>query len=228
MRPDLVLFDCDGVLVDTETLQVAIESRTITDLGWAMDQDEVVRRWLGRSHAAQMDEITERLGGEVARRYEELATAAVNEAFETDLVEVEGIGALVATLEEAGVATCVASSGSHARMERTLGLTGLLPRFTGRLFSATEVEHGKPAPDLFLHAAERMGADPARCVVVEDSPYGVRGAVAAGMRVLGYGGGLVAADVLEEAGAEVFGHMREVPALLGLTGPSTEAGPTHR
>jgi len=228
VRPDLVLFDCDGVLVDTETLQVAIESRTITDLGWAMDQDEVVRRWLGRSHAAQMDEITERLGGEVARRYEELATAAVNEAFETDLVEVEGIGALVSTLEEAGIATCVASSGSHARMERTLGLTGLLPRFAGRLFSATEVEHGKPAPDLFLHAAERMGADPARCVVVEDSPYGVRGAVAAGMRVLGYGGGLVAADVLEEAGAEVFGHMREVPALLGLTGPSTEAGPTHR
>jgi len=228
VRPDLVLFDCDGVLVDTETLQVVIESRTITDLGWAMDQDEVVRRWLGRSHAAQMDEITERLGGEVARRYEELATAAVNEAFETDLVEVEGIGALVSTLEEAGIATCVASSGSHARMERTLGLTGLLPRFAGRLFSATEVEHGKPAPDLFLHAAERMGADPARCVVVEDSPYGVRAGVDAGMRVLGYGGGLVAPDVLEEAGAEVFGHMREVPALLGLTGPSTEAGPTHR
>ena len=101
-------------------------------------------------------------------------------------------------------------------MERTLGITGLRPRFHGRIFSATEVARGKPAPDLFLHAADRMGADPALCVVLEDSPYGVEAGISAGMRVLGYGGGLVAADVLADAGAEVFGHMSEVPALLGL------------
>jgi len=140
----------------------------------------------------------------------------VHRAFEAELAEVDGISALVSVLDDADVPTCVASSGTHDRMARTLGLTGLAPYFQGRIFSASEVEHGKPAPDLFLHAAERMGADPARCVVVEDSPYGVRAGVAAGMRVLGYGGGLVAADVLAAEGAEVFGHMSEVPALLGL------------
>ena len=119
-------------------------------------------------------------------------------------------------LVAADVPSCVASSGSHERMRRTLGHTGLLDHFDGRLFSALEVERGKPAPDLFLHAARSLGADPARCVVVEDSPYGVEGGVAAGMRVLGYGAGLAGPEPLRAAGAEVFGHMSEVPALLGL------------
>ena len=216
MRPDLVLFDCDGVLVDSERLTVAVEARVLTALGWPMDADEVVRRWMGRTSAAQLAEVAGRLGPEAAARFDEDTTAEVHRAFEAELAEVEGISALVATLDAAGVPTCVASSGTHDRMERTLGLTGLAPRFAGRVFSATEVAHGKPEPDLVLHAASRMGAAPARCVVLEDSPYGVRAGVAAGMRVLGYGGGLVSADVLAAEGAEVFGHMDEVPALLGL------------
>jgi HAD superfamily hydrolase (TIGR01509 family) len=216
VRPDLVLFDCDGVLVDSERLTVAVEARVLTGLGWAVDADEVVRRWMGRTSAAQVGEIADRLGPAAAERFDELTTAEVHRAFEAELAEVAGVSGLVDVLDAAGVPTCVASSGTHDRMERTLGLTGLAPRFAGRVFSATEVAHGKPAPDLFLHAASRMGAEPGRCVVLEDSPYGVRAGVAAGMRVLGYGGGLVPADVLAAEGAEVFGHMSEVPALLGL------------
>ena len=216
MRPELVLFDCDGVLVDSERITVAVEARVLTSLGWAITPDEVVHRWMGRTGSAQVAEVAERLGPEAAVRYDAESTAEVHRAFATELTEVDGISTLVDVLEDAGVPACVASSGTHARMEATLGITGLRDRFDGRIFSATEVAHGKPAPDLFLHAAARMGARPAGCVVLEDSPYGVRAGVAAGMRVLGYGGGLVAADVLAEAGAEVFGHMSEVPALLGL------------
>ena len=113
------------------------------------------------------------------------------------------------------MATCVASSGSHERMDRTLGITGLRDRFDGRIFSALDVEHGKPAPDLFLHAASTMGVDPSGCVVIEDSVAGVEAAAAAGMRVLGYGTGLAGPDALREAGAEVFAHMSDVPGLLG-------------
>ena len=216
MRPELVLFDCDGVLVDSERITVAVEARVLTSLGWPITPDEVVRRWMGRTGSAQVAEVAERLGPDAAERYDAESTAEVHRAFTTGLTEVDGISTLVDHLEEARVPICVASSGTHARMAATLGITGLRDRFDGRIFSASEVGRGKPAPDLFLHAASRMGARPAGCVVIEDSPFGVRAGVSAGMRVLGYGGGLVAADVLAEAGAEVFGHMSEVPALLGL------------
>jgi HAD superfamily hydrolase (TIGR01509 family) len=211
-----VIFDCDGVLVDTEVLQVAVEAEVLTELGWPMEREEVVRRWMGRTAAVQAADIRERLGDDGIRRYEELSLQQIHDAFDRDLVEVEGVSALLDVLEGVGIPMCVASSGSHERMSRTLGITGLDTRFDGRIFSALEVEHGKPAPDLFLHAASRMGVEPGSCVVLEDSLYGVQAGVAAGMRVLGYGSGLADADSLRAAGAEVFGHMSEVPALLGL------------
>ena len=123
----------------------------------------------------------------------------------------------VEAVQAAGLATCVASSGSHAKMEVTLGVTGLWPLFEGRIFSAREVARGKPHPDLFLHAAARMGIEPGRAVVIEDSPAGVAGAVAAGMRVLGYAGdALTDRAALLAAGAIPFEDMREAPRLLGL------------
>ena len=217
MPPDLVVFDCDGVLVDTERIQVAVEARLLTRLGWPMDTQQVVERWMGRTSAAQLADIAEHLGEDAVRRYTELATAQVHAAFDAELTEIDGIGDLLDVLVAADVPTCVASSGSHERIGRTLGITGLHDHFSGRIFSALEVEHGKPAPDLFLHAAERMGFAPAGCVVIEDSAYGVEAGVAAGMRVLGYGGGMASEESLRAAGAEVFGHMSEVPGLLGLT-----------
>jgi beta-phosphoglucomutase-like phosphatase (HAD superfamily) len=108
----------------------------------------------------------------------------------------------------------VASSGTHSKIRKTLGLTNLLHRFEGRIFSSTEVARGKPAPDLFLHAARQMNALPEQCIVIEDSKYGARAARAAGMRVLGYAGGLTPPEWLHAEGATVFTSMSELPALI--------------
>ncbi|GAB2938689.1 hypothetical protein GCM10027028_44450 [Streptomyces sundarbansensis] len=132
-----------------------------------------------------------------------------HQALAAELTPVEGIVDALTHLP-----TCVASSGSHDKMRFTLGMTGLHPRFEGRIFSATEVEHGKPAPDLFFHAAREMGIAPAACAVVEDSQYGLRAARAADMRAFAYAGGLTPADRLEGPDTVVFDDMRRLPGLL--------------
>jgi HAD superfamily hydrolase (TIGR01509 family) len=214
MRPELVIFDCDGVLVDTERLTVAVEARVLSELGWPITEAEVVERWMGKSSATQLADLEEHLGAEGTRLFDERTTAELHETFDRELTSVEGIEPLLERLEAAGVTTCVASSGTHARMRRTLGLTGLYERFEGRIFSAVEVDNGKPAPDLFLHAADRMGVAPDRCVVIEDSVYGVQAGVAAGMTVYGFGGGLTAGTALAEAGAVVFDRMEHLVEVL--------------
>jgi HAD superfamily hydrolase (TIGR01509 family) len=208
--PGLVIFDCDGVLVDSERLTVGVEARVLTELGWPHTAEQVVARWMGRSSEFQLGEIEQRLGADAMREYDERSTAEVHAAFERELRAVEGVEHLLDELDRAGLPACIASSGSHGRMRRTLGATGMYDRFAGRIFSATEVEHGKPAPDLFLHAADRMGVPPAHCVVIEDSVYGVQAAVAAGMTAYGYAGGLTPAPALAADGAVVFGHMHDL------------------
>jgi HAD superfamily hydrolase (TIGR01509 family) len=215
-QPKLVIFDCDGVLVDTERLTVGVEARVLTDLGWPMTPEEVVRRWMGRTSKSQLDELEKRLGTERAHEFERRIDSELNDVFERELAAIDGVADIVAEVQAAGLLTCVASSGTHERMQQTLGLTGLYDAFEGRIFSATEVEHGKPAPDLFLHAAESMGAEPATCAVVEDSVYGVRAGVAAGMTVLGFVGGLTPEEELVEAGAVTFEAMADLAPLLGL------------
>jgi HAD superfamily hydrolase (TIGR01509 family) len=212
--PALVIFDCDGVLVDSERLTVAVEARVLTELGWPHTPEQVVAQWMGRTSEFQLGEVEERLGTAAMLEYDARSTAEVHDAFERELRAVDGIEHLHERLEVAGVATCVASSGTHDRMRRTLGLTGLRDRFAGRIFSATEVSHGKPAPDLFLHAAARMDARPAECVVVEDSVYGARAGVAAGMTVYGYAGGLTPAEELAADGAVVFDAMTDLVDVL--------------
>jgi HAD superfamily hydrolase (TIGR01509 family) len=210
----LVVLDCDGVLVDTERLTVGVEARLLTELGWPHTEAEVVARWMGRSSAAQLAEVTERLGAPASALFDERVTAEVHEAFDRELTAVEGVPELLDHLEREGVPTCVASSGTHDRIRRTLGLTGLLPRLEGRIHSATDVAHGKPAPDLFLHAAAAMDTDPGDCAVVEDSVPGVRAGVAAGMTVFGYAGGLTPAEELRAAGAQPFDRMTDLVDLL--------------
>jgi HAD superfamily hydrolase (TIGR01509 family) len=212
--PALVIFDCDGVLVDTERLTVGVEARILTELGWALTAEEVVERWMGRSTAAQLADLEARLGAASAREFDERTTAELLATFERELIAVEGVVNLLDHLDAYGVPTCVASSGTHERMGRTLGITGLADRFDGRIFSATEVQHGKPAPDLFLHAASAMGVDPSRCAVVEDSVYGVQAGVAAGMTVYGFAGGLTSADALAAAGAVAFERMSDLLDVL--------------
>jgi len=183
----------------------------LAQLGWAMTEAEVVERFMGRTDAYMVSQIETQLGRPLPANWEEPFQHLYREAFEAELKPVPGI---LEALEGILSPTCVASSGTHERIRYTLGLTGLYTRFVGRIFSASEVAHGKPAPDLFLHAADRMGVHPAACAVVEDSRYGVEAARAAGMRAFGYAGGLSPRHWLEGPGTVVFDDMRALPRLL--------------
>ncbi|MGO4462664.1 HAD family hydrolase [Streptomyces sp. M-16] len=208
----LVIFDCDGVLVDSERIAARVQVALGERLGWPLTEDEVVRRFIGRSSASVREQVAARLGDVTAREWDESFVRLHAEAVDAGLAPVDG---LPEALDRITLPTCVASSGSHEKMRHTLGRTGLYDRFAGRIHSATEVPRGKPAPDLFLYAAARMGVDPSACVVVEDSRPGVEAARAAGMRSLGYAGGLTPASALAGAGTTVFTDMRELPVLLG-------------
>lgn len=207
----LVIFDCDGVLVDSEPLANRVLADAIVELGLPATLEGVTQRFKGRSLKDCVLLIEAELGRAVPHDFLERLNARTYDAFRRELRAVPGVRAAV---ESIALPRCVASSGSHEKMRLTLGSTGLLPLFEPHLFSATEVANGKPAPDLFLYAARCMQLEPSRAVVVEDSVLGARGAIAAGMRVLGFAreGG---ADELREAGAEVFFHMDELPRLLG-------------
>jgi HAD superfamily hydrolase (TIGR01509 family) len=212
--PDLVIFDCDGVLVDSERLANTVLAGLLTEIGLPTSVPESIDRYMGRSMPACVERIEAALGHPVPRDFLDTYYERVFSAFELSLRVVPGIVGALDALDGA-VSVCVASSGSHERIRRSLGLTGLLPRFEGRIFSADDVDRPKPWPDLFLHAAAGMGAVAGRCVVVEDSPAGVRAAVAARMPVLGYAD-LTPGAVLADAGATVFSDMAALPALLGL------------
>jgi HAD superfamily hydrolase (TIGR01509 family) len=203
------------VLVDSERIAVRVEAEYLAELGWPLSQAEIVERFMGRT-TEYMDEAVEaQLGRRLPGDWKDQFRRRYAEAFAAELVPVDGV---LDALDQIAVPTCVASSGSHDKLRFTLGRTGLYGRFEGRIFSGYEVANGKPAPDLFLHAAARMGAEPARCAVVEDSRYGVLAARAAGMRAFGYAGGLTPADRLEGEGTVVFEDMRELPRLLADTG----------
>ncbi|MFH8369524.1 HAD family hydrolase [Streptomyces sp. NPDC018031] len=208
---ELVIFDCDGVLVDSERIAARVQVALGAELGWALTEDEVVDRFIGRSHAAIREQVAARLGEETAALWSKRFEQLHREAVDTGLTPVDGLPEALAAIT---LPTCVASSGTHDKMRHTLGRTGLYEHFAGRIHSATEVARGKPAPDLFLHAARQSGVDPAACVVVEDSRPGVLAARAAGMRAFGYAGGLTPAERLEGPGTTVFHDMRELPALL--------------
>jgi HAD superfamily hydrolase (TIGR01509 family) len=200
-RPlELVIFDCDGVLVDSERLAVRVDVRVLAELGWSLSEQEVIERFVGRSHAVMVAAIEAHLGRRLPDDWEDPFQHRIT------------------------LPTCVASSGSHDKMRYTLGLTGLYDRFAGRIFSASEVDRGKPAPDLFLFVAERMGVDPAHCAVVEDSRYGVEAARAAGMHALGYAGGVTPAERLQGPDTLVFSNMRELPGLLDQLASSRSGG----
>jgi HAD superfamily hydrolase (TIGR01509 family) len=195
----LVIFDCDGVLVDSERLAVAIDVQAIGALGWPITEAEVIERHLGRSNADVLADIAAHIGRLVPADWDEAWNAEYRRVFDEQLEAVPGVAEALKVIAAEGFQTCVASSGSHEKMERTLGRTGLWDFFAGRIFSATEVARGKPDPDLFLYAAKQVGLPPGRCVVVEDSQYGVAGAKAAGMKAIGFAGGMTPATHLAAA-----------------------------
>ncbi|HLY51245.1 MAG TPA: HAD family hydrolase [Solirubrobacteraceae bacterium] len=211
VRTELVIFDCDGVLIDSERLAVKVDVRELRELGWPLSEAEVIERFMGRSDRDTQAAIEAHLGRKLPTGWVKRLELLYEQAFAAELAPVEGV---VEALERITLPTCVASSGTHRYLRYTLGLTGLYERFAGRIFSAEDVARGKPAPDLFLHAAERMGAEPAGCMVVEDSRPGVEAARAAGMRALAFGGGLTPAKLLAGPSTIVFDAMRELPRLL--------------
>lgn len=210
---ELVIFDCDGVLVDSDRISLRIQAERISALGLDMTYEDCVREFLGLGMPATLDILAERLERPVPEGWVRELDAAVREGFRRELRPVPGV---VEALDEIGLPTCVASSGSQAKMRFTLGLTGLWDRFAGRIFSAGEVQRGKPAPDLFLHAARRMATPPERCLVVEDSPFGVSGAKAAGMKVLGFATTTTSPHL--GAADAIFTTMADLPGLVADAG----------
>ena len=210
MSYGLIIFDCDGVLVDSEPPANRVFTEALNGIGLDMAFDEVCDTFIGLSMPRCLEIVESRLGGPAPARFLERLQERTFEAFRRELAPVRGVADMLARIDDP---VCVASSGEREKMELTLGLTGLLPRFAGRLFSSTEVPRGKPAPDLFLHAARNMGVEPAGCAVVEDTPIGARAGRAAGMRVFGYAersdGRALAAE-----GATVFDDMTRLPELL--------------
>jgi HAD superfamily hydrolase (TIGR01509 family) len=212
---ELVIFDCDGVLVDSDRISLRIQAEWISALGLETTYEDCVHDFLGLGMPATLRILTERLGRPLPSGWAEELNAAVREEFRHELQPVPGV---LEALEEIDLPTCIASSGSQEKMRFTLDLTGLWDRFAGRIYSADEVHRGKPAPDLFLHVASCMATPPEQCVVVEDSPFGVAGARAAGMAALGYAPD-DNGERLRREGANTFKSMFELPALLELGGP---------
>jgi HAD superfamily hydrolase (TIGR01509 family) len=213
MRYDLIVFDNDGVLVDSEPVSNRILSEYLTELGHPTSYQDSLRDYMGAAVHRVHDVVLERTGRRLPAEFDETLHARVFAAFERELEAVAGVEAVLEGLRGEGVPMCVASSGSHQRIRVALKRTGLDRFFTDdRIFSAEDVGRGKPAPDLFLYAAERMGVGVERCAVVEDSPLGVEAARAAGMDVFGYSA-MTPVERLAEATVR-FAVMGELPALL--------------
>jgi HAD superfamily hydrolase (TIGR01509 family) len=185
MRPHLIIFDCDGVLVDSEVLSCRCLCEALAGCGIEVGLEETLDLFLGRSLDAVLEHY-QSLGRSIPRQFPTELAVKVQETFRAALCPIEGIGSV---LEGLKIPHCVASSSTLDRVSLSLSLTGLAGHFGDRLYTAQMVDRGKPAPDLFLYAAERMQADPARTLVIEDSVSGMRAAKAAGMTVWGFVGG---------------------------------------
>ncbi|QKW08337.1 HAD family hydrolase [Streptomyces sp. NA04227] len=215
MRYELVIFDNDGVLVDSEPLSNRILAAYLTELGHPTTYEESLRDYMGGANHRIHETILRRSGQKLPEDFDEIFHQRVFAAFERDLKPVAGVPELLEQLSAQGAAYCVASSGSHDRIRVGHRSTGLAKWFDReRVFSSQDVGRGKPAPDLFLYAAERMGVAPDRCAVVEDSPLGVRAALAAGMDVFGFTA-MTPSERLEGA-TQLFDGMGELARLLGL------------
>lgn len=216
MNFDLIIFDCDGVLVDSEVIACRVDADSLTRHGYPITADQVLDRFLGRSMRQVRLEVEAELGRSLP---DDFSTQLLEELYRSFVAELKAVPHIHATLDTIAQPACVASSSSHERMRISLGRTGLYDRFAPHIFSATQVRNGKPAPDLFLFAAEQMAMSPKQCLVIEDSAPGIAAARAAGMTVLGFHGGSHCrpgyADRLHAAGAAiVFNDMRQLPALI--------------
>lgn len=214
MSFELVIFDCDGVLVDSEMITNRVFAAMLNDLGIPVSIEDMFERFVGRSMPQCLEIITGLLDGPVPEGFVEEYYARSRAALKQELKAVPDIETVLSTLK---IPYCVASSGTHEKMQTTLGVTGLLPKFIGRMYSVTEVARSKPFPDVFLHAARQQAAAPGACAVIEDTPTGVRAGVAAGMRVFGYCARSPKHRLIEAGAHHTFEHMRDLPELLSIS-----------
>ena len=205
--PELIVFDCDGVLVDSEKLAIKIDQEFLFKLGISMSLEEIVEKFVGKSDQYFQLEIERLVGSNLAPNWKSDLENRYNQVFENELKPVNGI---VEVLESLEVPVCVASSGSQKKIRNSLELTSLSGYFGENIFSAEQVSKGKPDPELFLFAAAQMGANPAKTVVVEDSNAGVRAGVAAQMHVFGYCGSVTPKSGLFAPGVTLFDQMNEL------------------
>ena len=220
MNLDLIIFDCDGVLVDSEVISCRAHAQTLTKHGYPITETQVLERFLGRSMRHSIVEVEAELG---RRLPDDFHSQVYSEIFRLFAISLQATPHMAEALARITAPVCVASSGPPEKISTSLNHVGLYERFAPNIFSAVQVRHGKPAPDLFLFAAEQMRSAPARCLVIEDSLAGIEGALAAGMTALGFHGGSHCGpgygERLRAAGATaVFDDMRELPDLMRRVG----------
>ena len=216
---DLAIFDCDGVLVDSEIISSRLMAEALSREGYPVSPQDCRERYTGISIRSLISMVEEDWGRKLPKNFEESVRAHDFEVFARELKAVPGVSDALGRID---IPVCVASSGVPKKIENSLRVTGLMEFFEPHLFSATMVANGKPAPDLFLYAARKMGVEPERCCVIEDAEAGIRGALDAGMQVLGFAGGGHCSpgygDMLRRAGANwVFDDMNRLPELLNQT-----------
>ena len=211
----LLIFDCDGVLIDSELIACRVSASCLAEIGIPITVEEIVERYVGISATAMLADLAARAGKPLPVGFADTVRLRLIRCFKSELVAMPGIGSVLAAIN---CPVCVASSSAPERLRYSLSLVGLLSRFEPHIFSATQVARGKPAPDLFLFAAAQMGVDPRKCLVIEDSVAGVRAAAAAGMEVIGFAGGSHCrpghSERLRDAGAAKVIH--DFVALLSL------------
>ena len=220
MNFDLIIFDCDGVLVDSEVISCRAHAETLTRHGYPITSEQVLERFLGVSDREARQTIEREMGRELPDDFEAQMKQAALQRYTGELGAIPNIGEAIDAIK---LPKCVASSGTPEKIHHGLTCAGLYDQLAPHIFSATQVSRGKPAPDLFLFAAEQMKAQPARCLVIEDSVPGVTGGCAAGMTLLGFHGGSHCppghAEMLRAAGATfTFDDMRMLPDLIARTG----------
>jgi len=213
-RFDLVIFDCDGVLVDSEMITNRIFVLMLNELGLTLSLDDMFEQFVGRSMPQCLTLVAGLLGRPIPDGFTEEFQSRSAAALKSELKAVTDIDTVLAALD---VPFCVASSGTHEKMRTTLGVTGLLPQFTGKMYSVTEVARSKPYPDVFLHAASEQGVAPAACAVIEDTPTGVSAGVAAGMTVFGYCALTPRSSLITAGAHHTFERMRDLPGLLSIS-----------
>ena len=213
---NLLIFDCDGVLVDSEMIGCRVEASFLTDIGIPISVNEIMERYVGISETAMFADLEARCGRQLPLGFGDKLRERIAAAFEAELGAMPGIETALTAIS---LPRCVASSSKPDSLRHSLNLVGLLRHFHPHIFSADQVMRGKPAPDLFLFAASQMDVRPEACTVIEDSQAGVMAAVAAGMRVFGFTGGSHcrpghAARSREAGAVTVFDDMRNLPALI--------------